>query len=154
MGYGDLVPSTPGGRAFLTGYFLAATVVVAGVLGDFVDLCVNDVVRPSFPRPPPRPSSALCSTSRPLFPPPLPPHPPLFLSPLLNCTYLARVRWGGQVGAEIVEKLLDSSTWVHKADTLRRGYVTEADYILFKLQVRPCHSGIKKKRRAHLKKRS
>ena len=38
------------------------------------------------------------------------------------------------VGEGIFQILLESTTWVHKIDVAGRGYVTEADYVLFKLQ--------------------
>jgi len=34
----------------------------------------------------------------------------------------------------VIETLIDSTTWVHKADTDSDGRVSEADYVLFKLQ--------------------
>ena len=46
------------------------------------------------------------------------------------------------VGEGILEKIIDSTTWVHKADLDCDGMITESDYILFKLQqmqkVRKC----------------
>jgi len=38
------------------------------------------------------------------------------------------------VGERVIETLIDSTTWVHKADTDSDGRVSEADYVLFKLQ--------------------
>mmetsp|Transcript_168 Transcript_168/g.373 ORF Transcript_168/g.373 Transcript_168/m.373 type:complete len:840 (+) Transcript_168:136-2655(+) len=38
------------------------------------------------------------------------------------------------VGEGIVRKLIDSTTWVHKADVRGTGFLNEADYVLFKLQ--------------------
>ena len=38
------------------------------------------------------------------------------------------------VGEKIVQTLIDSTTWIHKADIDKRGVITEADYVLFKLQ--------------------
>ena len=38
------------------------------------------------------------------------------------------------VGEKIVQTLFDSTTWIHKADIDKRGVITEADYVLFKLQ--------------------
>ena len=44
----------------------------------------------------------------------------------------------------VIEKIIDSTTWVHKADIYKHGTITEADYILFKLlQMQK----VKKKRR-------
>jgi len=38
----------------------------------------------------------------------------------------------GVVGNEIIDKIIDSTTWVHKADLDRDGKISEADYVLFK----------------------
>jgi hypothetical protein len=40
----------------------------------------------------------------------------------------------GFVGARIDDLLLESTTWVHKADGYGNGQVSESNYILFKLQ--------------------
>lgn len=81
VGYGDIIPSTDGGRIFMVVYMLVSTVVVGQALSDIIDVYVNDVV-----------------------------------------------------GEGIVRTLIDSTTWVHSADVDKNGYLTEADYVLFKLQ--------------------
>ena len=42
IGYGDITPSTDTGKAFLSFYFLFATIVVGSLLGDLIDLYVRD----------------------------------------------------------------------------------------------------------------
>ena len=38
------------------------------------------------------------------------------------------------IGEEIVAQIIESTTWVHKADVFKTGTISEADYIVFKLQ--------------------
>jgi len=38
-------------------------------------------------------------------------------------------------GEKIVRQIIDSTTWIHKADMTGTGIITESDYVLF--QVRP-----------------
>ena len=75
IGYGDIVPATDAGRAFMIVYMLVATVVVGGVLTEFIDVYTNEVV-----------------------------------------------------GEGIIRTLIDSTTWVHKADIDNNGTLTESDY--------------------------
>ena len=42
--YGDITPQTAGGKGFMVVYMLASTVLVAGILGQFIDLYVCDIV--------------------------------------------------------------------------------------------------------------
>jgi len=44
VGFGDITPQTDWGRGFLIFYMLWSTVVVGGVLGDFIELYIADVV--------------------------------------------------------------------------------------------------------------
>jgi len=81
IGYGDITPQSSGGKIFLVAYMLVSTVLVGGLLGEFIDLYVNDVV-----------------------------------------------------GEGINQKILDSTTWVHKADIDGDGKLLVAEYVLFKLQ--------------------
>ena len=36
------------------------------------------------------------------------------------------------VGEEIIQKIINSTTWVHTVDINKTGRITEADYVLFK----------------------
>jgi len=42
--YGDITPQTDGGKIFMLFYMLLSTVLVAGILGEFIDLYVCDMV--------------------------------------------------------------------------------------------------------------
>jgi hypothetical protein len=42
--YGDITPQTDGGKIFMLFYMLVSTVLVAGILGEFIDLYVCDIV--------------------------------------------------------------------------------------------------------------
>ena len=44
VGYGDIAPSTYGGKLFLTFYMVFSTIITAQVLGSMISLYVNDVV--------------------------------------------------------------------------------------------------------------
>ena len=44
VGYGDISPSTYGGKLFLTFYMLFSTVTTAQVLGSMIRIYVNDIV--------------------------------------------------------------------------------------------------------------
>jgi hypothetical protein len=37
-------------------------------------------------------------------------------------------------GEKIVRRIIESSTWVHKADLTGSGVITESDYVLFKVK--------------------
>jgi hypothetical protein len=81
IGYGDIVPTSVGGKAFMIGYMLLGTIVMGDALGGFIDLYVN-----------------------------------------------------GIVGEGINRQLIESTTWVHKADVDRSGKLSESEFVLFKLQ--------------------
>jgi len=42
--YGDITAQTDGGKVFMLFYMLVSTVLVAGILGEFIDLYVCDMV--------------------------------------------------------------------------------------------------------------
>ena len=83
VGFGDITPATDGGRLFMIFMMMAGTVWVGGVLGEFLDLYVNEVV-----------------------------------------------------GGGIVSAIIDSTTWLHKCDIYNKGFLTEADYVMFKVRGR------------------
>jgi len=81
VGFGDITPRTSGGKVFIALYIIVTCVWVASVLGQFIDLYVNDYI-----------------------------------------------------GEQIIGKIINSTTFVHKSDVAGNGRVSLPEYLLYKLQ--------------------